>query len=75
MRDFVDRFCRYRQNLHVEHFKAAISDRRDAVAVWKFIQQTKDCLTSLDMYVKALTLTHPVTSLNERARFLDHIPV
>lgn len=54
MRDFVDRFCRYRRNLHVEHFKAAISDRQDAVAVWKFIQQTKDCLTSLDMYVKAL---------------------
>lgn len=53
MRDFVDRFCRYRRNLHVEHFKAAISDRQDAAAVWKFIQQTKDCLTSLDLYVKA----------------------
>jgi len=53
MRDFMDRFCRYRRNLHVEHFKAAISDRQDATAVWKFIQGTKDCLTSLDMYVKA----------------------
>ena len=54
MRDFVDRFCRYRRNLHVEYFKVAISDRQDAAAVWKFIQQTKDCLNSLDMYVKAL---------------------
>jgi hypothetical protein len=54
MRDFMDRFCRYRRNLHVEHFKAAISDRQDAAAMWKFIQETKDCLNSLDMYVKAL---------------------
>ena len=54
MRDFVDRFCRYRRNLHVEHLKAAIFDRQDAKAVWKFIQETKDCLASLDMYVRAL---------------------
>ncbi|KIM36200.1 hypothetical protein M413DRAFT_318637 [Hebeloma cylindrosporum] len=51
MRDFVDRFCRYRRNLHVEHFKAAISDRQDAAAVWKFIQQTKECLVSLDLFL------------------------
>jgi len=54
MRDFMDRFCRYRRNLLVKHLKAAISDRQDAAAVWKFIQQTKDCLNSLDLYVKAL---------------------
>jgi hypothetical protein len=71
IRDVMDRFCPYRGNLHVKHFTVTVFDRRDASALWKLLQETKDCLTYLDMWVKTLPLLYPEIPLRPFRSYSD----